>query len=74
MSDTTMIETLTVEETVELLRDLGMRISAPTLRLGIQQGVFPWGTYIQGERGPVYHIYRVMLEDWIAERSREGVA
>lgn len=69
MNETTMIETITVEETTQLLRKLGMKISNTTIYRGIQQRVFPWGDYIQGEKGPIYFVYRVMLDDWIADRT-----
>ena len=73
MNDTPMIETLTVAETTQLLRSLGMKISPGTIYLGIEQGTFPWGDCIRSKEGnPTYFVYRVLLEDWIAERTRGG--
>ena len=38
-----MIEVLTAQEATEILRSEGLKISADTIRNGIQQGVFPFG-------------------------------
>ena len=38
------IETMTVEEATEKLRSLGMKISPTTLRDGMAQGQFPFGS------------------------------
>lgn len=59
---------LTPEEAKERLRAAGMKISADTIRMGIQQKVFPFGDVIlTGKHNPVYLIYRKPMEAWIAE-------
>ncbi len=69
MASNWTIETLTVAETTELLRSCGMRISVDTLRLGLQQGVYPFGVYVAAKGGPVYQIFAKQLEQWIADRA-----
>lgn len=70
MTDTRMIETLNINETTELLRSLGMKISPETLQQGIEQGIFPFGSCVRSKKGnPVYFIYRVFLDQWISERA-----
>lgn len=64
-----MIETLTAQEATELLRSYGMKISLETMRNGLQQGVYPFGIYIQNEKSPVYQIFKKQLDQWIAERD-----
>ena len=67
-----MIETLTVAEATEKLRALGLRISAETLRKGLEQGVFPFGEHIQGRTGGnCYFIYRRLFDAWVKERAAE---
>lgn len=64
------IQTLTVEKTVEVLRGLGMKISTETLRDGIEQGCFTFGYCVRRRSGgPVYYVYKALLDHWIAERS-----
>ena len=64
-----MIPTLSVAEATEKLRALGVKISPDTLRLGLQQGVYPFGVHIKSERAPVYQVYAKLLDAWIAERA-----
>lgn len=68
-----MSDLLTTEQAVVRLREVGMRISRETLRMGLQQRVFPFGDCVVTERSVVCYVYRVKLEAWIAERfpSRE---
>lgn len=49
--------TMTVQEAADLLH-----IAPQTLRIGIEQGAFPWGTVVRGKR-KVYIIYRSKLEE-----------
>lgn len=68
-----MIETLTPRRTAEILRDCGMKTSEETIRLGLQQGVFPFGECILQENGrKVCYIYKQLLERWIQERTTGG--
>jgi len=72
---TTTIETLNVEQATTILRHMGMRISPVAVRRGIEQGVFPFGDYIQMDKGtPVYQIYKRLFDAWVAERAVEARA
>ena len=60
---------INAKEAAELLRQaLGMHITADTLRDGISQGQFSFGTYIKTEKSCVCYVYARLLEQWIAER------
>lgn len=65
-------DVLTTEAAVIRLREAGMKISRETLRAGLEQRVFPFGDCVRAEKSPVCWVYRRLLEDWIAERFREG--
>lgn len=68
-----IIETMTPQEAAERLRATGMHIGVETLRQGLQQGAFPFGTYIQSATGgPVYFVYARLLEEWIKARAKEN--
>lgn len=68
-----LIETLTIETTTEAMRAAGIKMTPDTLRLGIQQGVFPFGDYIKREKGPVYHVYKKLFDRWMNERAAEVI-
>ena len=64
------IETVTVEETVRILRDCGMNISRETLGAGLQSGVFPFGIHTKGPKGGnVYWVFKRQLDEWIDARA-----
>lgn len=60
------IITVTPAEAVEILHSYGMNIGRSALCAGIQQGSFPFGTFIQMEK-EVYFIYLAKLNRWIAD-------
>lgn len=62
-----MIGTMNVEQAVELKRCLWIKISTETERAGIRQGVFPYGDYVELERG-VYVIYEELFIRWVKKR------
>ena len=66
-----MIEVLTAQEATEILRSEGLKISADTIRNGIQPGVFPFGDCVT-EDGNVRwcYFYRPKLEAWIADKNK----
>lgn len=67
-----MIETLTVAEATEWMRAEGIKISPELLRDGIEQGAYPFGTYIKSRHGgKVYQIYKKQFDEWIDERRSE---
>lgn len=65
------IETMTVEQTVEALREFGMRINAEKLRNGIRQGVYPFGDCVRMEKQDSFDIYAELFKSWAAERAAE---
>jgi hypothetical protein len=60
---------MTVEEAAQKMRDMGMKISAKTLREGIAQDKFPFGTYIKTEKSCVCFAYTRLFEKWAEERK-----
>lgn len=62
------IEHMTVEETTQKLRELGLRITAETLRDGIAQGQFPFGSYIKKEKSCVCYVWTRLFNAWVDER------
>ena len=61
------ILTITPPEALEILHSYGMNIGLQALYAGIRQGSFPFGTYIEMDRG-VYYVYVAQLQKWITER------
>lgn len=60
--------TMTVEQATERLRAAGMKITADTVRRGMEQGRFPFGDYIKTDKSCVCFVYPRLLERWISER------
>lgn len=66
-----MINAMTAAEATEYLRSLGLKISAETIREGIQQKVFPFGDCITTDGKVKWcYIYKAKLDEWIAERTK----
>lgn len=63
------IETMTVAEATQKLRSMGVKISAPTLREGIAQGQFPFGSYIKTDKSCVCFVWKRQFEKWVAEQA-----
>lgn len=65
-----MIDILTAAEATERLRAEGFRISPETVRDGILQKQFPWGSVIVDDAGRVKkcYIYAAELEKWLAQK------
>lgn len=57
--------TISPQEAVEVLRASGMAIGVETLRLGLLQGVFPFGTAVKTEKSVVCWVFPRDLHDWI---------
>lgn len=66
---TMQIETMTVEEATQKLRALGLKISTTTLREGIAQGQFPFGSYIKTDKSCVCYVWTRPFEKWVEERT-----
>lgn len=60
---------MTVEEAAQKMRDMGMKISAKTLREALAQDKFPFGTYIKSEKSCVCFVYTRLFEKWAEERK-----
>ena len=54
---------ITPEEASQLLRERGIRIETETLREGIEQGVFPFGVFIQRDKR-VFIIGTKKFSEW----------
>lgn len=66
------IITLTPDQAATKLRDAGIKISAETIRDGIDQGVLPFGFVInQGKRN--VFISAKKLSEWMSEYFGVGV-
>ncbi|MBR0340775.1 MAG: hypothetical protein IJH64_00720 [Oscillospiraceae bacterium] len=62
---------LSIEETICILRENGMNISAPHLRAGIECGAYPFGACIPMGKRPAFEVYKPLLMRWIEERSED---
>lgn len=65
-----IVETYSVEETVDLMRQAGIRMSPEKLKLGIQQGVYPFGECVM-MNAPQCVIYAKLFWKWMEERGEE---
>lgn len=61
--------TISAREAVERLRAAGMKISEDTLREGLLQQVFPFGSAVRMKE-TICWVYPRDLEDWIEEHLR----
>ena len=64
--------TISPQEAVEILRENGMQIGAEVLRLGLQQGVFPFSKAVKTEKAPVYWVFQKGLKAWIERHLKDG--
>lgn len=58
--------TITPETASRILRDMGVRIDAVGIRLGIEQGTLPFGVFIQKEK-KVFLIFKKKFTEWCQE-------
>ena len=58
---------MTVEEAAKKLRAMDVKISAKTLREGIAQDKFPFGTYIKTGKSCVCFVWTRLFEKWVPE-------
>lgn len=67
-----MIQTYSAAEAAEILRAAGMHISAETVRLGLEQGVFPFGLVVHSSEGkPRCYVFAGKLHSWMQEMEGE---
>ncbi len=65
------LNTLTAQEATEILREMGMKISADVLRDGIGAGVFPFGMSYKTKNGGLkVFIFEEQLKHWVSERAK----
>ena len=64
--------TISPQEAVEILRENGMQIGVEVLRLGLQQGVFPFGKAVKTEKAPAYWVFPKGLNAWIERHLKDG--
>lgn len=64
------IKTITVAQATERLRASGMRISPETLRDGLLQRAFPFGTAVKTEQSVACWVFPSDLEEWIQAHLR----
>lgn len=67
MATAAVMRTYTTEEAACVLRAYGLSIGTETLKAGIRQGSFPFGNYVEMDKG-VYFIYAAQFDRWIADR------
>lgn len=67
------LETLTVRQAADRMREKGMRISPTTVADGIEQGIYPFGSLIkrEGNHNRKFIIYEVDFDRWVAEKTRK---
>lgn len=60
---------MTTKEVCDDMRQRGCKIGEPSLRLGIELGLYPFGKLVNtgGTGRRVFHILRVDYEKWAAE-------
>lgn len=63
-----IVKTLTINETIDRLRENGLCIGQAVLSDGIEQGVFPFGVCIKRDKRS-FLIFEKQLDEWIAERA-----
>ena len=61
------VETLTLNELTVLFRSFGIQTSETKLGDGIEQGAYPFGVCIRGQKRQ-FEIYRRKVEEWLSER------
>ena len=65
-----LMRVIKAEEAAEILKEHGYNsANAVKVKMGLEQGVFPFGQAIHMGKQTVYDIYEKQLMDWIKERS-----
>ena len=67
-----MIKVIKAEQAAEILKEHGYSsANAVKVKMGLEQGVFPFGQAIHMQSKTVYDIYENLLLRWIKERESE---
>lgn len=65
-----MVETMTVKQAVEVLRNHGMKIGTSAVMAGLAAGAYPFGDCYRMPSGTMrYTVYARLLNEWIAARE-----
>lgn len=64
--------TITPQEACDRLQAAGFKIGYDKLRIGLQQGIFPFGSTIRTGKGYEYILYRSDLNDFIQAHGGSG--
>ena len=63
-----IVRTIPVAEAVKEMRAAGIHVTEDKVRVGIEQGVYPWGDCIR-MRSPEYTVYYKLFSQWLRERG-----
>lgn len=66
-----IIQTMTLNQTVARLRQLGVSTTEARVARAIQDGMYPWGICIPGKKNNCFEIYTKLFDQWVAERAIE---
>lgn len=66
-----VIETMTLNETVDALRGLGIRTTDEKVMRFLEAGVYPWGVCVQGKKNRIVEIYAKKFWEWVDEIAEE---
>ena len=67
-----LMRVIKAEQAAEILKEHGYSsANAVKIKMGIEQGKFPFGVAIRMKKNTVYDIYENLLLRWIKERESE---
>lgn len=66
-----IIETMTIQELYQRMRELGMKTSVSHISNAIEQGVYPFAVCIKGPKNRIFEIYTKKFEQWVEEMSAD---
>lgn len=64
------IDTMTINQLTNELRELGIRTSNQKTRAAIKQGKYPFAIHVKMENDE-FEIYRKLFDKWVEERAIE---
>jgi len=62
------IRTMTINQTLKRLRELGIKTTSSKLGDCIEQGRYPFGICIKGKQKRWFEIYEADFEKWVQDR------
>lgn len=62
------IPTMTIDETVEAMRKLGLQVGKEKLYTGAEQGIYPFADCVS-LKGRSVTIYTKLFDQWVMERA-----